>query len=407
MTKPYDFNLFNRIKLKTQKLKELDNLCDMTKKVVLNANEEMLFYYKLSNGVNQKEHKVKKNNNSNPNTSMFRKFCSKRILNNSNLRSSVKVGQKSILASKRPSILITTSRFEDSGIKEAAREYSEDCESRSNMNLSQLKKLDSNRASTIKKSKITLPLIQKRLDFATPKHEVSSRRGSVLYTINEKSLFNTEQTEESPNQEKRSSSKMFTSKFKKPLSEIFLQTPQFLTETSIAKITPIGSPRITYLTEATEGIQKLVQEFNKVPSKNVREKFSKLYNEFNNLSKSNIKLSQGIEKSFDDFVHNVEAVINKDRMDQDKIFGKIGREKLFVMDDYNNGQFIRKLDKDQVLKDYNLINVLRDEYAIDVLKKYAKHEQKVEDDTDKKNKMHKKVVDILDAMQYSKYKKKK
>jgi hypothetical protein len=371
----YNYDLFNRIKLKHHKPKDLERLCDRSKKIVNTTNEEISYYYKYSNGIINNENKSTARCATRKNTT-YKNFILKKHSRPINLYASSKL-DKLILPRKN-----SYERKETTEIRETRRETLESPKL--------ILRPAEDRKSVLKKPFI-LPAINHILN--SPDRSASPREESKLYPILENPSAKVASPKRTRNIKTRIE-KAFYDKALTEASDILTTSPSAL------------SPQITLPTEnTTETIHKLLSDFNKVPSRNVRKRFSKLYDEFNGIAKSNMDLSVNIEKSFDIFMNNMEQIFNREKIEQNKIFERIEREKLFIMEDVNKKEtFVKQLDKNQVLKEYNLINILNDELAKDVLSKYVKLEVKEVDHSERRYQKHKKVREILDAMQYSKHK---
>jgi hypothetical protein len=353
-------SFFNKIKLKKQKQKELENLCDQSIKLIENTKDDMLIYFKLSNGVNTDENKKSKKN-------IFQNYKNFKLnLNSTSSLNNSKRFKDNILSTKRSTNFYITKLDEEKETEEDVKQ---------NKTKEVIFKLPTINSISTHKSPISKTPIKEKLN-------------TQLSAIKEMTI-----TEEitSPNAKRvrGNTKKLSKIAFTKQNSPVRFTEPD--------TFTPIGSPRFITKTEA--GANKKFSDKKKFPRKR---RFSNIYNEFESISKNNIQLTTSIEQSNHDYSHNMYRLKNKEHLDQNKLFDDVHREKLFIMEDTNKkaDPFVQRLDKYEVLKEFNLINVIRDECAVEVMKKYMKHEQRTIETQGVRVKNHKRILKILDEMQY-------
>jgi hypothetical protein len=371
-----NFTLFNRIKLKMQKQKELENMCNESIRLIQHTEDEMVDFFKFSNGIVTNDSKAK--NILNPLHAPFRRnYGSKR-----NIHRATILSNRGSIKEKRSRLF--SQKFESTEMRETLREYIDD----KDLNLKQSSKKEDRR------SQLTLPTIVSQNTINSAKNiEASSR--SELSDIRE--LMPEFRNKKPPAKIKNTELKKSTQKVKK--AEL---TSSYVPTESCGS--PIESKFIALTEPCQRNSQKLINDLHKLPAKNTKKRFSKIYDEFNSIWKNNIELATNIEKSHDKYFQKLFNIYNREHIEQNKMFDDADREKLFVMEEKKKKDiFSLKLDKHHVLKEYNLINILRDEFAVDVMKKYVKLPEKAIDQKQPRNKNHKKVLEILDAMQLSKY----
>jgi hypothetical protein len=136
------------------------------------------------------------------------------------------------------------------------------------------------------------------------------------------------------------------------------------------------------------------------------ERLSIIYKSFNGIGNEYYKLSNNIEKSLDKFKQRLYLLRNKEKIKQNKIIGETKAKKNYnLLDPPFKPKMIKELDKNEVLKDYHLINKIKDDYAEYVWKKFEKPADNSNLQKIKFQKNHKQILNILDSMKiHKKYK---
>jgi hypothetical protein len=387
MAEHFLFNktLFNKIKLKKQKHQELEKMCDDTIRFVENTEEDMLFYFKLSNGI------INKNSKSLGSQSKRNMFTKRTFKYNS-----------IYVPKKETSSNFTTKPSSQLYLTTIDQKESKTTEESSNK-LTYVP--NSSRKITIKKSKIALPHIGRtnsKVDFKDPEQD-GGTNGPKLKALS--SIKETIRTTDRDNNLSvfRSEQRLGTKKFTKRFVKTTLNSPERSLDSTQTLVSPI-TPKTRLKVNPIELLEKLEEDFKKVPAQNVKKRFSKIYNEFESINHSNIQLNNNIEKSHKEYIRGMNQLQYQDKIEQHKLFDDdLHRERLFVMDETKKDPFVKKLDKYQVLKEYKFINVIRDEHAKDVMRKYMKNEGVRSDSDIKRIKNHEKVLKVLDKMQWVKY----
>ena len=137
-----------------------------------------------------------------------------------------------------------------------------------------------------------------------------------------------------------------------------------------------------------------------VKSKN---RFSMIYNTMNDLGKEYNKISTKLGKSVEKLDKDIYLFKNKEKFEQNKLFGGIKTQKIFIMKDEKKETFENELSKKFVLKEYELINILKDSQAGNVFKKYInKNGINAYHENIRFKKNHEKILSILDSISIKK-----
>jgi hypothetical protein len=131
-------------------------------------------------------------------------------------------------------------------------------------------------------------------------------------------------------------------------------------------------------------------------------RLSDIYHNFDGISNEYYKITNIIEKSKDKYKKNIQIMQNKEKIEQNKLLGDINlnKNKCFT-DPPKKVKVIKDLDKNEVLKDYNLINKMKDDYAEYVWKKF---EVPIYVSTNRVRfqKNHKEIMNLLDNLKIKK-----
>jgi hypothetical protein len=365
-------NIFGSMNLKPQFSQEVLNECDRSIELVNNIQNDLVTYMKVSNGILGT---LNKKVTLNPPKS---KYHSKRTFLSQYSR---KPSYNNLKCSPSPSSKFKVSQLFPTSLeemRETVRENDIDGEG--------LKKVITNSKSR------NLPQIVKKIQTHDLKREMS--------------FASSTRDDKTPSKVRTNRSRNITNHSKQTKSQVTGRKSYdciwTTTESDVKEPPKEELPRDDTLPNI-EKVNKILQEFNKVPQKNVRKRFSKIYNEFDGISTSNKQLSANIEKSYAQYYRNMELLHHREKVEQNKVFGKLeARERLFVYDgrDQKKEVFDFKLNKKSVLKDYQLINVLKDTRCKDLMNKYLVEEGKIGPAHKKKNPKHQKVIEILESMQY-------
>ncbi len=117
---------------------------------------------------------------------------------------------------------------------------------------------------------------------------------------------------------------------------------------------------------------KNVISISKFPSnigivKKPKETFKNIYKSFNEMSKIYKNLSSKLGKSLEEIDKTSYQIKNKEKIKDNNMLGVIVKNKDINIDSRKKN--MGELSKDDVLKQYNLINLTKDEHAEDIIKK--------------------------------------
>jgi hypothetical protein len=405
-----DYTLFNRIRLKYQKQKELESLCNESIRLVEHAEDEMVDFFKFSNGI-VNDTKTTKAGLHSLHTPFKKGLHSKRGLKTGTLKSCM-TSEKYMITPKRSVVF----KFDDADMKGPIMEHTEEddtiCKTEPTKGIGGGSHNNVARSSR-NNATVILPPIMNRITNSIK--VIKNRYGEHSSQKNLSAIreLMTDEFRETPLSPIKATQK-YKSKTKGVTQKIAKKTDSSLSQSEVAISEPsqgIPTPQVSHFiaftepSQASEKSKKLIEDLHKVPVGNTKKRFSRIYDEFNFIWKNNLQLATNIEKSHDDYMQVLYQIYNREQIEQNKMFDDVDREKLFVMEEKKSKDlFGSKLDKHHVLKEYNLINILRDELAVDVMRKYITPVVKVSDSKEPRNKNHKKVIKILEAMQIVKNK---
>jgi hypothetical protein len=380
-----DFNIFNRMNLKTQQRGEFEKECDRSLDEVNTIKNDLLLYIKVSNGI-LGDKRIKSSSVHVINNYKTKQTMHKKVHYGNTLNLTAKKFEKTgtLLASPslkcyKQSTLFPTSVEE---MRETARE-DEKC--------FQLQTEIKNKLAIHKNGKTQLPPLIKVNTF-----------------VRDKSFRATEKSSRTNRTIRSHYTKKSTSMVPDTTDRVFSDSTERKRTTSRSPQTDTQSAQTTEPNEIK--VNRILQEFSKTPNNNVKKKLGKIYGEFDGIFNRNRRLSINIERAHDDFVQKMEKINKREEIEQNQYFDPINKPKMFVMDSEIKKDVFNsvKIDKSQVLKDYKLINVLKDDFAHDLMKKYIGGEEdyamKLKNIREnRKLKNHKRVKEVLDSMQYVKY----
>jgi hypothetical protein len=171
-------------------------------------------------------------------------------------------------------------------------------------------------------------------------------------------------------------------------------------ETIKLKIKPkliLNELNISQESVITEGDNLFPTQLKNYKIKVPKIKLNEVYKSFNEISGHQKQLTTKVNKTVNEINKSIYQINNKDLIEQNEIFGGIQRVKMFDMNENVKREFGLQINKNKVLKEYKMINIVKKDFAKLIYKKYIKTDQyNLSARKDKFKINHKKIVDLID-----------